>query len=128
MNERIKELRKALGLTQQAFADRLGISRNNIATYETGKSNPGDSVVALICREFNADETWLRTGAGNMFVELSREEEISAFMGDILHSEDADYRRRLISALAKLNEDEWRILANIAESLAKEEENKKTDH
>lgn len=67
MNERMKELRKALGLTQQEFADKIGIVRGNIATYETGKSKPGDAVVSLICREFNVNEEWLRTGNGEMF-------------------------------------------------------------
>lgn len=67
MNERIKKLRKALGLTQQEFADRIGIVRGNIATYETGKSKPGDAVVSLICREFNVNEEWIRTGNGEMF-------------------------------------------------------------
>lgn len=67
MNERMKELRKALGLTQQEFADKIGIVRGNIATYETGKSKPGDAVVSLICREFSVNEDWLRTGNGEMF-------------------------------------------------------------
>lgn len=67
MNERMKKLRKALGLTQQEFADKIGIVRGNIATYETGKSKPGDAVVSLICREFNVNEEWLRTGNGEMF-------------------------------------------------------------
>lgn len=68
MKERMKKLRKTLGLTQQEFADRLGISRGNIATYETRDGSPGSSVVNLICREFNVDEHWLRTGAGEMFL------------------------------------------------------------
>lgn len=69
MNERIKELRKVLNLTQQKFADTLHISRNNIATYETGKSDPGNAVILLICKEFNVNEEWLRYGTGDMFVE-----------------------------------------------------------
>ena len=68
MKERIKKLRKVLDLTQQEFADRLGISRGNIATYETREGSPGSSVISLICREFNVSETWLRTGEGEMFV------------------------------------------------------------
>ena len=67
MNERLKELRRTLNLTQQAFADRLGVKRNTVATYETGKSNPSDAAVLLICREFNVSEIWLRTGEGEMF-------------------------------------------------------------
>ena len=57
-----------MGLTQQEFADRIGINRGNIATYETRDGNPGNSVINLICREFNVSETWLRTGEGEMFV------------------------------------------------------------
>ena len=74
MDERLKELRKELRLTQQAFADRLGVKRNTVATYETGKSNPSDAAV-LICREFHVNEEWLRTGNGEMFVKETPDEE-----------------------------------------------------
>lgn len=67
MHTRLKEIRKALNLTQQKFADRLKIKRNTVATYEAGKSNPSDAAVSLICREFNVNEKWLRTGSGEMF-------------------------------------------------------------
>lgn len=67
MHDRIKKLRKALDLTQQEFADRIGIKRNTIANYETGRNDPIDSVVSLICREFNVNEKWLRFGDGEMF-------------------------------------------------------------
>ena len=67
IKERLKEIRKELHITQQEFADRLGVKRNTVATYETGKSNPSDSAVSLICREFNVREEWLRTGEGEMF-------------------------------------------------------------
>lgn len=67
MNERIKKLRKILDLTQQEFGDRLGIKRNTIATYESGRNGPIDAVVSLICKEFNVNEEWLRDGVGEMF-------------------------------------------------------------
>lgn len=69
MKERIRKLRRTLDLTQQEFADRIGIKRNTIANYEIGRNDPVDSVIALICREFNVNETWLRTGEGEMFVQ-----------------------------------------------------------
>ena len=65
--KRIKRLRKMLDLTQQKFGERLGIKGNTVAQYELGKSNPVDSVVSLICREFNVNEKWLRNGEGEMF-------------------------------------------------------------
>ena len=100
MNERIKELRKALGLTQQDFADRIGSVQNTITGYETGRRAPSNQVVALICREFNVNENWLRTGEGQMFIQVSRDEEIAAFIGDVLSGETGDFRRRLISVLS----------------------------
>ena len=67
MKDRIKELRKSLGLTQQEFGDRLGVKRNTIASYETGVNTPIDSIFMSICREFSVNESWLRTGEGEMF-------------------------------------------------------------
>ena len=109
MQERIKELRKALGLTQQKFADALGVKQNTIAQYESGRNAPIDAVVSLICREFNVNEEWLRTGEGAMFLERSRDEELSAFFGDLLAGQP-DFKRRLITVLSRLNESEWELL------------------
>lgn len=68
IDKRLKELRKELRLTQQEFADKLGIKRNTIATYEAGKSKPSDSAIVLICNTFNVSIEWLRNGTGEMFL------------------------------------------------------------
>lgn len=84
MNERLKELRKTLKLTQQEFADRLNIKRGAIANYEIGRNVPIDAVVSLICKEFNVNEDWLRNGSGEMFKERSPSEEIGYYVEDLL--------------------------------------------
>lgn len=68
MKDRIKKIRRDLDLTQQEFADRLGVKRGTIANYEIGRNEPVDSIISLICREFNVSEEWLRNGTGEMFV------------------------------------------------------------
>ena len=78
MNERIKELRKSLGLTQEKFAERLKMKRNTIANYEIGRNDPIPAVVTLICKEFNVNEDWLRNGTGEMFIEVPEEAEFEA--------------------------------------------------
>ena len=118
MKERIKEMRKALKLTQQEFANRIGISRNNVATYEVGKSNPGEAVVSLICREFNVNENWLRTGEGEMFIKRDREDEIAAAVHQLLSGESAEFKKRLISVLVSLKEEHWEILEDKVKELA----------
>ena len=67
MKDRIRKIRRELDLTQQEFADRLGVKRGAIANYEIGRNEPVDSIISLICREFNVNKEWLRNGTGEMF-------------------------------------------------------------
>lgn len=90
MNERIKELRKELKLTQQEFADALNIKRGAVANYEIGRNEPIDAVVSLICKTFNVNEEWLRSGAGDMFLELPEEDEEAAYVSELLEDSDND--------------------------------------
>ena len=121
MDERIKAIRKALGLTQQEFADRLGIQRSTIAQYETGRNNPIDAVISLICREYNVDEVWLRTGEGEMFRPRTREDDIAAFFGQVLGGRCTDFQRRMVSILSRLSAAEWELLEQKIKELAEDE-------
>ena len=126
MGERIKALRKALGLTQQKFADGMGVKQNTIAQYESGRNEPLDAVITLICRTYGVSEEWLRTGEGEMFIKRSKDEELSAFFGDLL-SGQPDFKRRLISALSRLDESEWELLERMADKLMDEMQKEKAD-
>lgn len=122
MDERIKELRKILGFTQQEFSERIGVKRNTVAQYEMGRNPPTDTVITLICREFNVSEVWLRTGEGEMFRQQSRDEEMAALMGQLLADRPESFRRRLISVLLRFDPagPEWQVLENIYEAIKKE--------
>ena len=122
MKERIKELRKSLGITQQDFADKLGLKRNTIATYEIGKAVPSDRVVSDLCNKYNVNEEWLRTGEGEMFVALNRTQQIAQLTADLFKGEKDSFKERLLLALAKLDENEWKVLEKIAEDLTKEKD------
>lgn len=117
MNERIKKLRKHLDLTQSKFAEKIGVKQNTVAQYEMGRNVPIDSVISLICREFNVSEEWLRNGTGEMFVELTRDEEIATFVGRLQANEDDSFKKRFISMLAALDESEWEVLEKMATML-----------
>lgn len=67
MKDRLKKLRRELGLTQTEFAARIGSAQNTITGYENGRREPSSQVIALICKEFHANEQWLRDGVGEMF-------------------------------------------------------------
>lgn len=119
MNERIKEVRKALGLSQEEFGKRLGVTRGAVTNIELNKVEPKPLFVSLICREFDVNEDWLKTGEGEMFIQLSRDEYLSGFFGDVLSGEP-DFKCRFLSVLARLNEDEWAMLEKMARNLVEE--------
>lgn len=108
--ERVKMLRKTLGITQQKLADRLGMKQNTIATYEMGRAIPSDPTIKSICREFNVSETWLRTGEGEMFIQLAKEDELKTAVEALLSGESSDFKRRLIKVLVSLKEEQWVVL------------------
>jgi len=120
LNERIKKLRKMLELTQQEFADRVGMKRNTIANYETARNEPSNSVISLICREFHVNETWLRTGKGEVFNRVSKEDELMQFFDALSSDSENSYRRRLVSVLARLDESHWHLLEDMAFTLLDE--------
>lgn len=119
MNIRLKQLRKSLGLTQQSFADKIGMKQNTIAQYEMGRTTPSDAIIFSICREFNVSRTWLETGEGEMFVPMTKSEEISEFFGALLRTENDDFKKRLISQLSALDEAGWETLERFLDLVQK---------
>lgn len=107
MKDRFKELRKELNVTQQEFADKLKISRNFVAQIEMGSKVPSDRTIDDVCREFNVNEEWLRTGNGDMFVPGIKDKQISAMLADVMKSGEDSFRHRLVSALARLDDEGW---------------------
>lgn len=89
MNNRIKNFRKQLNLTQEEFSSRIGLSRNFIAQIETGAKNPSDRTISVICREFNISEEWLRTGSGEMKIPV--EDEAAAAVSDLVEKSNPLY-------------------------------------
>lgn len=118
--QRVKELRKELNLTLEKFGKPLGVGKTAISKIENGENSLTDQMIISICREYNASEEWLRSGVGEMFVPLTRNQVIADFAADLIKEEDS-FRSRLIEALAKLSEDEWEVLEKIAKNLSKKE-------
>ena len=116
--ERIENLIKQLGITKTKFAEKLSVSQPYISKIIISGYVPSDRLIEDICEKFNANEKWLRTGEGEMFIRKTRSETIADFMVDMLNEEEPSYKRRLIEALAELSTDEWKLLENITLKLA----------
>lgn len=121
MKNRIRQIRKDVNMTQEKFAKRLGLKRQTIATYETGRSEPMDNVIVSICREFNINENWLRTGKGDKSKSLIKNQEIATFAHEVMKLEDETFKKRFLYALKKLDENDWENLEKIANKLLKED-------
>lgn len=117
INSRIAAVIKASGLTKTAFAEKLKVSQQHVSRL-TKNGIPSDRTIWDICREFNVNETWLRTGEGEMIMDLDSDDEISAYVGKVLNDEKAVYQRKLLlffsrlspEFLEKLEEEAKRIL------------------
>lgn len=120
LNQRVKEIRRTNNLTMDKFGERLGVTKVAISRIESGERNITDQMVRSICREFDINEEWLRTGEGEMYLDNSREMELARLTKTLLSEESDSFKNRLISALARLNEEQWELLAQISEEITKE--------
>lgn len=126
MHERIKELRKYLGLTQAEFGEKIAMRQTGVAWLESGDRKITDRVITTICAVFGVDEIWLRTGEGEMFQTPTRDEQITDFVGKALFGDgDNDFAKQLLSILAALDDNGWKTLKAAAEVLKKAEDDAK---
>ena len=110
MGERFKQLRKKLGLSQIEFAKRLGLTRGAISNIEAGKVQPKPLLIDLICSTFRANKEWLVSSTGPMLAERSRDDQIMDFVSSAMAGERPNFKRRLLSVLSQLNENQWEML------------------
>mgnify|MGYP002519422041 CR=1 FL=1 len=127
MNERIKALRKELGLTQEQFAQRVGLTKNYISLVENGSRSLAPRTVSDICREFNVNEAWLRDGIGEPHIKQSWEEEVAQFVFSTFQSEEESFQKDLLRVLARLPLDQWEVLGNIAKQLYLEQQKREKE-
>lgn len=126
MHERIKELRKYLGLTQAEFGEKIAMRQTGVAWLESGDRKITDRVITTICAVFGVDEIWLRTGEGEMFQTPTRDEQITDFVGKTLSGDgDNGFVKQLLSILAALDDNGWKTLKAAAEVLKKAEDDAK---
>lgn len=117
MNERIRQLRKSLGLTLEEFGAKVGVGKTAISNIENGKRNLTEQMFKSICREWNVNEEWLRTGEGEMFVEMDKEDLLMQWAGKMLGDETDSFKRNFVKVLMSLTESEWKFLEDKAREL-----------
>lgn len=123
MKERLKKLRKNLDLTQQAFADKIGMKQNTIAQYEMGRTTPSDAIVFSICREFGVNEKWLRNGEGEMFIKSTPYDKAYNRFGYIMENSSLSKKAALsilLELLYSVPDDQWDMIMEQYNEIKKE--------
>lgn len=114
-NERIKEVRKSLGLTLEKFGERIGLKKSAVSLIENGKNAVTDANVKAICREFGVDYIWLTTGDGEMFVDT--DDDFIVRIDRIMVGED-DARKNLFKALLEASDEDIAAFQRIIDLFA----------
>ena len=110
MNNRIKELRKALGLSQTEFSEKIGLNHVSVSLFESGTREISKRTRLAILREFRVNPVWFDTGEGDMFLPIKQKDEIIQFAERIVNADDTDIRKKLFKLLAELSPQDWQII------------------
>lgn len=119
INDRIATLIHESKKTKTWWANQLNVTPQFVSSLCNGRKAPSDRTIADICRVFSVNETWLRTGDGKMFVPTKRDDEIAAFVGQVMAGEEDSFKRRFVAMLARLDESEWELIEQKALELFK---------
>lgn len=121
-NERIKEVRKSLGLTLEKFGERIGLKKSAVSLIENGKNSVTDANVKAICREFGVDYIWLTTGDGEMFVDT--DDDFIERIDRIMAGED-DARKNLFKFMLELSDEDIEALDRLMKKVIEFTQNNK---
>lgn len=127
INSRICRLITELSMTKTSFAKALNLSQPFVSNICAGVSQPSERTILDICREFNVNEQWLRSGEGDMFLRLSRNDEIAAYVARVMKDESAYYQQKMLLFFSRLSPEMLKKLEEVAEDILSEPKKEQKD-
>ena len=122
VNERLKSLRISLGMNQKDFGERIEVAQTYLSQIEKGDRHVTDKISKIVCLQNwngkSVNEEWFLTGNGEMFVPETKDEQITRLLSDVLKKENSDFKRRLVTALSKLDDTGWKYLEDFIDSIS----------
>lgn len=122
VNERLKSLRISLGMNQKDFGERIEVAQTYLSQIEKGDRPVTDKILKIVCLQNwngkSVNEEWFLTGNGEMFVPETKDEQITRLLSDVLKKENSDFKRRLVTALSKLDDTGWKYLEDFIDSIS----------
>ena len=127
LGDRIRQIRKLNNLSMDSFGEKVGISKVSVSRIEAGINNPSTQTIMLICREFGLNEEWLKTGEGEMYCEVSQEEEIAQIVNTLLAEKPKSFRMKLVHYISQMTDEELEYFHEFLIELTSEEEDEEND-
>ena len=127
LGNRIRQVRKLNNLSMDSFGEKVGISKVSVSRIEAGINNPSAQTVMLICKEFGLNEEWLKTGEGEMYCEVSQEEEIAQIVNTLLAEKPKSFRMKLVHYISQMTDEELEYFHEFLIELTSEEEDEETE-
>lgn len=122
VNKRLKSLRISLGMNQKDFGERIEVAQTYLSQIEKGDRPVTDKISKIVCLQNwngkSVNEEWFLTGNGEMFVPETKDEQITRLLSDVLKKENSDFKRRLVTALSKLDDTGWKYLEDFIDSIS----------
>lgn len=121
MNEKLLRIRKIFsdsGMSQTAIGKKINKTSQYVwKLLNDDTSNPSESVIADICRQFDVNDEWIKNGNGEPYKKRNRNQEIGYFANELMSEADESFKKRFIYALSKLDERDWETIAKIIEKM-----------
>lgn len=118
IGDRLKEVRKAEGLTQEAFGEKIGLGKTAIADFESGRRLPTVQSYMLLEQRFGVRREWLETGVYPMYVDGQLAADLAALAKGFGDDRAGQFKKRLVHTLAGLSTSQWVAIADVIERLA----------
>lgn len=120
IRDRILLLLEKKNITKTEFANKLNITQAYVSKITNKGATPSDRLIEDICEKFMVNENWLRTGNGEMFIKLDKENQLMIWAANILKDESDSFKRRFVQMLTEFDESDWETLEKICVKLHKE--------
>lgn len=119
--ERVRNVRKELGLTLEKFGKRIGLKKSGLSQIENGINDLTEANIKSICREYKVSEEWLRYESGDMFVSKIKNEKLLGFIDDVMGDADDSFRKNFIASIADFEPEDWIAVEDFIKKILKKD-------
>lgn len=117
INKRIADAIAAKGMKKSEVARRINVSPAFISQLCSGAALPSERTIIDIASVCGVNDIWLRSGEGEMLQAMTEDEELEAYLGDVMNDEPESFLRRLTLEMKNWTPEVWQMIGEICKLL-----------